>query len=176
MSLPSEVRKQVREELWALADNMGWIHMSSHDKAKIYENWSRDPRIGGRLGRYMDPRRIRTYIKNSLMGGYGRERLSDESRPLRVLGLSENAHLVEKHERPHGALLEDGRIIAWGPASSWRDILLSLHERAHGSDAIRPFGMVLFRATGAYRESQKRKMVEDAATKLGVEKAVWLEG
>lgn len=174
MSIPQNIREEIRQEMWEEADRIGWAHMSPTDKARTYEDWSRDPRFGGTLGRYMDPRRVRTYLKNSIMGGYGRARLADEARPLRVLRLPENTDFADRYQKPHGALLRDGRMIAWGKAASWRDILLALHERTFGIRA-KPYGMVLFRATGKYREDGVRDMVEAAAMKLGVDEVAWLE-
>lgn len=174
MSIPHDVREAMRQKLWKEADALGWSHLPPADKAQAYENWSRDPAYGGTLARYMDPRRVRTYLKNSIMGGYGRARLADAAQPFRVLRIPDGTEIVERYRKPHGALLEDGRMIAWGRATSWRAILLAIHERCFGNGAA-PFGMVLFRATGKYREDAVRRMVDDAAQKLGVHRVGWLE-
>jgi hypothetical protein len=176
MSVPPDVRAQIRAELWAEADRVGWSHLSPSTKAQYYENWTRDPRFGGKLEAYVSTSRVRIYLKNSILGGYGRARLSDEDRPLRILRIAEDTTIVERYRKPHGARFEDGRVVAWGRATSWRAILLAVHERAYVVEGATPRGVVLFRATGRYREDATRRMIEDAAAKLGLREVAWLEG
>lgn len=176
MNVPASVRDELRDRLWKEADDLGWVNLSLYDRSRYYENWSTDPTIGGRLARYMDAQRVRIYLKDTIMGDYARTRLADAAKPLRVLDVSGDTQIVERHEKPHGVLLEDGRMIAWGKVQSWRTILLAVHERSFGDYGGSPYGVVLFRATGRYREMETRKMVEDAAGKLGIDKVRWIEG
>ena len=89
--------------------------------------------------------------------------------------LPDDIGIVERYRKPHGVMLDDGRVVAWGKAMSWRAILLAVHERAYGDNGAQPFAAVFFRSTGRYRDDRTRKMVHDAASKLGVEEVVWLE-
>lgn len=173
MTLPSRVREEIRSRLWPIADAIGWAYLSPSAKAKYYENWTRDAEIGGVLTRYMDKGKIRVYLKDTVLKDYTRRSLADDSRPLRVLGLT-HATIAERFIKPHGLILEDGRLIAWGKAEDWKLIFLVMFERAWSKGNCGLFGAVLFHATGRFDEPSVRTMIETAASKLGVEHVVWL--
>jgi hypothetical protein len=92
-----------------------------------------------------------------------------------MLGLSVQEKIVAKYIKPHGQVLKDGRIICWGRAASWKTILMAAYERAHEDRGLKPFGVILTDAVGRYGEIRTRKMVEDAAQSLGVQKVIWVE-
>jgi len=126
------------------------------------------------LSRYMDQRRVRVYIKDTIMKGYIRARQASSAQPLAALGIDHQALMAEAWERPHGRRLTDGRVIAWGSAEDWKLVLMALHERAWGCVGAMPFGAVLMCAVGRYTEPDVRAMVHDAANKLNVNRVVWL--
>lgn len=180
MRVPNDVRIGLREKLWALADELGWSSLGWSEKSTYYESWTKDPEIGGLLGNFMDQRRIRVYIKDTVMKGYARSRLADPKRVMRVLGLEEEGGngddlVITDYERPHGRLLRNSRVIAWGDAKDWKAVLMALHERAYSVSEGKPFAGVLMSATGRFLEEDFREMVQDAASKLGVERLLWLE-
>ena len=121
----------------------------------------------------MDPRQVRVYIKDTLLKSYTREAMADHARPYRVLGLAETEQPVRSYIKPHGRLLADGRQIAWSRATEWKATLLALHERSFTQG--RPFGAVLFESGAKFGTPDMRRMIESAATKLGIEKLVWLD-
>jgi hypothetical protein len=174
MSVPDDVRKHLKAVLWAQANSMGWLHLSASAKSQQYENWAKDEQVGGVLERFVDQRRIRAYLKDTLLKRYSAEQKSGTERPMRVLGISTATEIAETYVKPHGRRLADGRIISWGKAREWKMILMALHERAYTAHA-EAFGAVLFEATGRYGERNARSLVEDAAKKLGVGTVVWLE-
>lgn len=176
--IPADVRLGLRRRLWAVADQLDWGRLSLIEKAGHYEAWTRDPDVGGKLGHYMDQRQVRVYVKDTIMKGYRRSRLSVPDTALRDLGLvapsaSAALDIVQEYERPHGRRLRDGRVVAWGEAKDWKAILMSLHERAFEARNARPFAAVLYASVGKWGEDGVRELVQDAATKLGVEKLVW---
>jgi hypothetical protein len=173
VTLPSRVREELRARLWPIADEIGWANLSPTVKAQYYENWTRDVDIGGVLTRYMDKGKIRVYIKDSLLKDYTRRTLADESRPLRVLGITDE-QIAERFIKPHGVLLSDGRLVAWGKAEDWKLIFLAMYERAWGKDKCRLFGAVLLHATGRFDGHAIRAMIESAGGLLGLEHVVWL--
>lgn len=173
MTLPSRVREEIRARLWPIADEIGWAYLSPSAKAKYYENWTRDAEIGGVLTHYMDKGKIRVYLKDTVLKDYTRRSLADESRPLRVLGITEPA-IAERFIKPHGLLLEDRRLIAWGKAEDWKLIFLAMFERAWLNGNCELFGGVLFYATGRFDDPSVRAMIETAASRLGVKHIVWL--
>jgi len=148
--------------------------MSAGAKSKQYENWTRDPDIGGLIGRFVDAGKVRVYIKDTLLKDYARVRLADEKRPLRVCGLAESVVIVERYVKPHGVRLDDGRTLCWGRADDWKAILMALYERTFMHMQAGPFAAVLMYADGRFQEMRFREMVEKAAHKLSIEKVVWL--
>jgi hypothetical protein len=166
----------MRELLWGVAEEMGWERLSGIDKSTRYEVWTRDPEIGGRLTHFMDPRKVRVYIKDTLMKGFSRARLADHALIMRVLGLPQDGSgtVLKRYERPHGRLLATNLMVAWGQARDWKDILMALHERTFELPGVRPFAAILNSATGKFKEDAVCRMVQAAADKLGIEKVVWL--
>jgi hypothetical protein len=178
MRIPDGVRFGMRQKLWAVADAVDWARLTWVEKSAYYEAWTRDPEVGGNLGHYMDQSQVRVYIKDTIMKGYGMSRLADPSGVMRVLGLSGNAEeavtVAAEYERPHGRRLSDGRVIAWGKASDWKAILMSIHERAFEAREGRPYGAVLSSSVGRFTEDDTRRLVADAAKRLGIERLVWM--
>src|SRR5690242_10311638 len=110
MSLPKSVRTTLKAMLWDEADTKGWNNLTAGGKAKLYEQWTRDPEIGGVLRNYMDVGQVRVYIKDTLLKDYGRMSLSNPAQPLQAVDLAENATFVDRYIKPHGRRLRDGRI------------------------------------------------------------------
>jgi len=176
MRIPDEIRRGLREKLWKLGDELDWPRLDWYEKSARYETWTRDPDVGGLLSNYMDQRQIRVYIKDTIMKGYVRTRQASPDRPFKALGLDMDLEVVEKHERPHGRRLKDGRVIVWGCAEEWKLVLTAVHERSFDLEGARPFAAVLMLASiGKFHQAQVRAMVQDAAEKLGIERLVWLD-
>jgi hypothetical protein len=173
-ALPVAVKRQVQDRLWKRADLLHWPSMTVIAKARQYGMWTEDPSIGGVLATYMDPRKVRTYIKDTLMKPYARAWMSDGARILSVLALSAGTAALERYERPHGMLLPGNRILSWGKADDWKLILMATHERAYSIHAV-PFAAVLLAPFTRFISHSSRKVVEDAAKKLQIEKLGWLD-
>lgn len=173
--IPDLLRASLRTRLWAAADAMNWARLSLVQKTSQYEIWAADPTVGGVLGDYLDQRRVRVYIKDTVMKGYGRRRLADTAQIMRVLGLSEHSACTTEFQRPHGRRLCDGRVVTWGNAVDWKDILMATHERVFMTAGTKPGAAILLDSGGKFAEVMFRELVEDAATKLGLPCVVWLE-
>lgn len=174
MSVPDHVRESLRDRLWESADAKQWTALSPTAKSASYEAWTRDPAIGGVLSRYISLSDVRVYLKDTLLKDYSRHKHADDALILRVLGLSD-APTVRSYIKPHGRGFADGRIVCWGRANAWKNVLMAAYERAYGARSAKPFAVILTRAVGDYHQPAVRKMVECAATKLGIERVVWLE-
>lgn len=174
VTVPDEIRESVRRILWAQAEALGWSDLPATAKTRHYEHWTQDPQVGGVLARYMDPPRVRVYLKDAVFKPYSRARLADWGRCAQAVGIERDTN-GESFIKPHGRQLSDGRVICWGPATSWKAILMALHERTYARHGLRPFAAVMFRAVGRYREDDARQLIQDAASKLLVERIVWLE-
>lgn len=175
MSVPQHIRENLRRRLWRMADDINWSALPTLDRSRYYESWARDDSIGGVLARYMDAGGVRLYLKDAIFKNYGRQRLADDSRPLRLLGLAGTDGVVEVYTKPHGRRLRDGRVICWGRADGWKAVLMAMHERAFAGQNTWPFAVMLMQPVGRFSEDDTRKMVENAATKLGIKCLIWLD-
>jgi hypothetical protein len=174
MNIPNHIREETKKRLWDEADRLEWSALSAADKTRYYSVWTETPDIGGKLGAFMDPRKVRVYIKDTLLKPYARERLADEKPVFRILGLPTDKKTVTTYIKPHGRRLLDDREVAWSRATEWKATLMALHERAfehHG----KPFAAVFFESGTKHGEACARATVEDAAKKLGITRVVWLD-
>lgn len=172
-ALPPAVKRQVQERLWKKADALDWVSMTVIERTKQYGVWVSDPEIGGVLAGYLDARRVRTYMKDTLMKPYARARMSDAAHVIDALGMATTPTILERYERPHGLRLEDG-VVSWGKADDWKLVLLAAHERAFGrGTAIR--GIVLLPPLARFVTAASRAAIVDACKKLGVRQLAWLD-
>lgn len=174
MSVPKKIRDAVRELLWAEADAIGWLDLSAPDKSRRYDDWVVREDVGGTLGRYLDPRQVRVYLKDTVMKDYSLLRMQSHDRPFRVLGIEAEAAVAKEYVKPHGRLLADGRVVCWGSASNWKAVLMAQFERSRPACCV-PTGVVLTGASGRYLSADFRCVVEEAARLLRVGRVVWLE-
>jgi hypothetical protein len=175
MMIPETIREGIRERLWTTAEELGWSTLPDSERARYYELWTRDQAIGGQLAHFMDPRKVRVYIKDSLLKPYERERLlRTESEVWRLLALPVVTEFAANFIKPHGRQLTDGRIICWGNSRDWKLILMAVFERGHSSTAVSPYGAVLLE-TGQTAERSRRALVAEAAVRLRIPKLAWVE-
>jgi hypothetical protein len=174
VSIPAAVRESIKSALWKKADQLNWVHLSSAEKSKQYESWTKSPEIGATLSRYMDSGRVRVYIKDTLLKDYTRSRRDDASVPYKALGLREDVKVTQEFTKPHGRLLHDGRIISWGNAEDWKAIVTAQFERAYAVAGASAYGIVLFGANGKWDHRGTREMIEAAAAALGTTRVVWV--
>jgi hypothetical protein len=175
VTIPRDVYSDLKRRIEADADRVGWATTNLADKSRLYDQWVRDPLIGGVLARYLELAQVRVYIKDTLLKDYHRKRSGSAERPFRILGLGAEVEIAHTYIKPHGRRLTDGRVICWGRADNWKLIAMALHERSYGQQGSTPFAALLSEATGRFREAGVREMVEAAATKLGIHRVVWLE-
>lgn len=175
MSATDSIRERMRERLWAVADEIGWSSLSDTEKSNYYERWTRDPSIGGQLAHLMDPRKVRVYIKDSLVKPYERARLfSNEEDVWRILGLEPPEAISARFIKPHGRRLSDGRVVCWGNSRDWKLIVMAAFERSWTWQGATAFAVVLFE-TGKTAEEGSRRLVRAAARQLGLERIEWMD-
>ncbi len=175
MIIPENIRDGIRERLWETADQLDWSSLMDSERSKYYELWTRDKTIGGQLAHFMDPRKVRVYIKDSLLKPYERAHLlRNENAIWRLLGMPTPTVVSETYIKPHGRRLDDGRVVCWGKSRDWKLILMAVFERGQARQDFLPYGVVLLE-TGPTFEKHKRSLVTNAATRLGIEKLAWLE-
>ncbi len=173
MNLPDRIRDQLRERMWRIADEIDWLALGSTEKTQHYENWTKDPEVGGVLQRYMAVGQVRVYIKDSILKDYPRARRADQDKPFRMLGLEAKVEVKRVFIKPHGRLLADGRIVCWGRAADWKAILLAVFERSFTIRDAKPYAAILSESAGKYSETTARAVVVEAAKRLKIEKLIW---
>jgi hypothetical protein len=175
MRIPDDVRDRLRDLLWSRADKLGWSALNDAERARRYEQWTRDPEIGGKLAHYMDARKVRVYIKDSLLKPYERARLSGtEQEILGRLGIPPTTDVDVRCIKPHGIIFSDGRIVAWGNSRDWKLVLMAMFERAALRPGSSPFGTVLLE-NGKTNDAATRRLVREAATRLGIRRMEWID-
>lgn len=175
MKLPDSVRSSIRDLLWKRATDLGWSSLPDTDRSRYYEQWTREEAIGGKLGHYMDPRKIRVYIKDSLLKSYERTRVSStEQDILAVLDIDPNLKVIRRYIKPHGLLFIDDKLVAWGKSRDWKLILMAVYERAVMNQGTIAFGTVLLESGNTLDES-RRTLVRGAAAQLGIARVEWID-
>ncbi|MBN9092740.1 hypothetical protein [Pandoraea pnomenusa] len=175
MKLPEDVRDRIRDLLWERATDLGWSGLADTERSRHYEQWTRETAIGGTLAHYMDPRKVRVYIKDSLLKPYERARVSGtEQDILAVLDIDPALEVVHRYIKPHGLRFIGGQIIAWGKSRDWKLILMAMYERTalnHGASSL---GTVLLES-GNTADDSARILVRGAATQLGIARVEWID-
>jgi hypothetical protein len=173
--VPSDIRNQVRDRVWREAREIGWIEMSLPDKATQYSHWVSDPEVGGLLARFMEPRAIRVYLKDTIVKQFVVSERRDSTLARVALRIAEGAEIVREYEKPSGIAFSDGKVIAWGRADDWKTIVTAMHERLFGRPGLVSHGVVFAKAVPRYQQAPQRALVEDAARKLGIQSVVWID-
>jgi hypothetical protein len=173
VNIPDEIRAELERKVWTAADKLSWLGLPAVTRSQWYDNWTADPEIGGRLLRYMDNSgQVRLYLKDALLKRYARSRRAAPTEVLKCLGLSADQAILRQYIKPHGILLAGSRLILWGPARTWKVMLLTVFERA-ARESASPFAVVLTQS-GAIADPTMRRIVEDAANKLGIVQTRWM--
>ncbi|MGR9556485.1 hypothetical protein ACU8MG_25435 (plasmid) [Rhizobium leguminosarum] len=174
-SISTALRDNLRDKLWQQCDDLGWMSLQDVERARYYELWTRDTSIGGQLAHVMDARKVRVYIKDSLVKPYVRARLSlNEGEVWRLLGLTAIDRVVHVYIKPHGRRTDDGRVVGWGRSRDWKSVLMAVFERGRAQSSFSSFGVVLLES-GKTEAERSRNLVREAAQGLGIEKLAWLE-
>lgn len=174
MNVPDRVRESLRTELWRVADSLNWVHLSSAEKSRHYEQWTQSSDVGGILAQYLGKGRVRVYLKDTLLKDYTRRRFASADRPLTAIGLGVDVNVIESYIKPHGRRLADGRVVSWGRAEDWKTIITATFERSYTSPGSEAFAAVLLDSVGRWDEPAVHAMVEEAARRLGLSRVVWL--
>jgi hypothetical protein len=175
MAVPKEIRDRIRQKIWEKADELEWARMADLDRAAWYENWSKEKEVGGALAHFMDARKVRVYIKDSLLKPYLRGQLEDGAeKAMLAVGLRAEMAVMRSYDKPHGRLLLDGKVICWGNSRDWKSIVMSVFERAYCLELGIPFSAVLIE-TGKTTNEGLREMIRAVGEKLGLSQIAWID-
>jgi len=127
------------------------------------------------LTHFMDARKVRVYIKDSLLKPYLRTRLENGAENiLLAAGLNHDRVLVKStYEKPHGRLFTDGKVICWGHSRDWKSIVISVFERAYQLDSGSSYAAVLVE-TGRTTNACAREMISELGCRLGLDRVIWV--
>lgn len=170
--IPLKIKKEIHERVWARADKVVWIRLGDQEKSRQYEEWIRDPLVGGVLGQFIDSRNVRVYLKDSVMKSYSRERINETSAAFAALSLNENDSRL-KFIKPHGIVFFDKKCVCWGPAKDWKSIVLSVFERSHRNPPAVPHAAIFLGPLGKMAQRSEQRLVEEVAHRLGLEFVIW---
>ncbi|GAA2027466.1 hypothetical protein GCM10009839_27800 [Catenulispora yoronensis] len=70
--IPDNVRDEIITSLYRQAADIDWHLLSQGDKARWYTTWVDAPEIGGRLKQFLDPAKVRVWIKDVPMKEFAR--------------------------------------------------------------------------------------------------------
>lgn len=173
MNMSDQIKRAVKEALWQRLEELDWPSMSDSDHSAYYEQWTRSPEIGGKLGHFMDPRAVRVYIKDTLVKDYAREKLQGSADlVLRLLKTPVGVGVSHRFIKPHGLLLSDGRTVSWANSRDWKHLLMAAFERQREQKNELSAAVVIFE-TGKTVDSEARDLVSDAARRLSIEPVLW---
>lgn len=175
-AMTAEVREKIKDKVWAKAQELGWEKIPQAERSKWYENWSKDKDIGGVLSRYMDTRKIRVYIKDTLLKPYLRSCLEKSWDQVRLV-ISADAKgrkVIRRLEKPHGHILDGGLVVCWGNSRDWKAVVISAYERAYALDQGSAHSVVLLEAEKK-TDCETKKMISDVAIRLGVSSVHWVD-
>jgi hypothetical protein len=173
MNLPDTIRDSLLKRMWRIADEINWLALGPVEKTQYYENWTKDPQVGGVLQRYMPLGQVRVYIKDSLLKDYPQARRQNHEKPFRMLAIDGKTEIKRAFIKPHGRQLADGRIVCWGRAADWKSILFAVFERSFATRGTKPHAAVLTESAGKFSDPSARAIVIEAANRLGIEKLLW---
>ncbi len=171
--IPPGVKARLLARVTELADAHGYLRQKRPANSRFIEGLVASSEVGGVLTEYLDPRRIKSYVKDVFIKEYAEGKRSAPPDPLVVI-----PHRVK------GAVYADRRKEVWkfSVAGGWLLTSRCSHKRweigvrkmaieaSHfAAGAPRPRMTLLLQTDGAHVNSGERKQAEQALAALGVE-------
>jgi len=162
-------REEVKKRVYALADEVDWMHLNIDQRRRYYEEWTESPDIGGLLREIMSDGRIRVYIKDSIIGSYCRSKRLG-IRDL-LISTSIGCGVITKEYVKPQAILCDGKFLyTLINAKDWKVSLINSFERGQEVRGIKRNLMFITEHTsGRFVDYSYRSIIGTAAKRLGVE-------
>ena len=168
ISVPHDVYKKIYERLSREADKIQFVHLTIPEKSRFYKIWTTDKYIVDLLSPFVPSERMHPYIKDSVLKIYAKSKKPKSDDILAMMGLSDIVK-EEEYIKPIGVRLIDGRVICWGLARDWKNVLLSVYERARsGNKGYISCAAFLLNSGGVYNHKEFRSLVCEASEKLGI--------
>lgn len=74
VKIPSHVRLQIKSAVYERADDFGYAERNRVENNAFLNELVNDPEIGHRIGEFIPREKIRTYIKDSILNAYSKQR------------------------------------------------------------------------------------------------------
>lgn len=74
--LPRNILENVRNIVYVKADMFDYLNQGRNENGAFISDLTTDPEVGGVLKNYMGQQRIRTYIKDSIINRYAKEKIN----------------------------------------------------------------------------------------------------
>lgn len=168
-----QIKKNIAKKIHLIADKVDWSHLSIPERQKYYEEWTDDPNIGGVLSQIMEPRRIRVYLKDTIMKDYAKSKRPELRKLLGSLSYSCNV-AIKEYIKPVGLLCDKNKLYTIAVAKEWKIALLSAFERGYEAKNVKEnILFIIDHTSGRFVDISYRKLIEDSSAKLGV-KIIWV--
>ena len=170
--IPREVMTEIRELVYQHLDAVNYLARGRVENGKFMEQLARDPVIGGRIAEYTGRERVKTYIKDSVINRYAKER----TKPPSDLSTTVARVVDEKVSRINGggdrgiSLYGGGGalvVVSCGRLLKWETALRKLLEymgrnrgRLEHSSVRQPVLMLVLMTGGRRISSADRELLE----------------
>lgn len=148
-NLPNEIRIKVKEVVYRLADEFGYMNKSRVDSGVFMENLAKNPEVGGVLAEFMEKGLIKTYIKDAVLNRYMKDKkhevlptCSEFLLPTMQKVLGCKALVIEEENPVFLFRLENGALllVSQGTFLKWETALRKALEFIAKAPALPPDG------------------------------------
>lgn len=183
---PQGVREAVLGKLYARLDALLWEQLSSREKSVAYTQFVDDPEIGGALSTYMDPGKIRVWIKDGPAKEYIRAiegvgtyaQYTNRALPsavdtvTSVLGKQWSLVADSAQDKPMRCLAVSSegerRFVVWGPYTALKELVWHVLLHRIRDAEVKPL-LVVTRPSIAPLQTAQRKEARALAELIGAE-------
>lgn len=168
-----QIKKSVAKKVHSIADKIDWSHLTIPERQKCYEEWTDDPEIGGTLSKIIEPRRVRVYLKDTIMKEYAKSKRPELRKLLASLSYSYNT-VSKEYVKPISLFCDGNKMYTIAVAKEWKIALLSAFERGYEVKNIKEnLLFVIDHTSGRFVDNSFRELIEDASNRLGI-KIIWV--
>jgi len=167
------ILKQVEKRVFHLADKADWQHLTIDQRRLLYEEWTKDPKIGGLLKKMIEPERVRVYLKDTIMGNYSRSKRINIRDLLRSMSIPCRS-ITKEFVKPQAVICDEVHLFTISDAKDWKVSLLNSFERARERPRTKTNKLFLVNHTSSkFVDIEYRRLIEEAGIRLIVE-IVWV--
>jgi hypothetical protein len=168
MTNAETIIKAVCQRVYTLADQADWIHLTITQRKNYYEAWTQHPEIGAMLAKTMPAERVRVYLKDTIIGTYCRSKRLGVRNLLRSMSIACDS-ITQEYIKPEAVLCDKYQLYTITATKDWKISLINNFERAQERRIKRNLLFITEHTAGRFVDHSYRSMIEDAATRLGVE-------